>query len=87
MKNIFRFQFSLHNNPEDLHLKPLKIEKNIEISAALEIPTTSVYITDMCWLVGDHLLLKGFEPYGIFMMYVYCYNSWHGNSVTGFWTN
>jgi hypothetical protein len=29
-----------------------------------------VFIISRCWLVGDHLLLKDFNPYGIIFMNV-----------------
>jgi hypothetical protein len=50
-----------------------------------------IYLKSKCWLVawlvGDHLLLRDFAPYGItFMnMCVCCYNRCRGNAVKGFW--
>jgi hypothetical protein len=38
------------------------------------------------WLIGDHLLLRDFGPYGIIFEYACPYNRCHGNSVEGFWT-
>jgi hypothetical protein len=32
--------------------------------------TESVYIIGKCWLVGEHLLLMDFRPYGIIFMNV-----------------
>jgi hypothetical protein len=43
-----------------------------------------VFVCTVLGLVGDHLLLRDFEPYGIFMC-LCCYNSCHGNAVTGIW--
>jgi hypothetical protein len=37
-----------------------------------------------CWLLGDHLLLRDFRPYGIIFTNV-CYNRCHDNAVKGFW--
>jgi hypothetical protein len=35
----------------------------------------------VAWLVGDHLLLGDFGPYGIIFMSVCFYNSSYGNAV------
>lgn len=36
-------------------------------------------------MVGDRLLSRDFEPYGIIFMNVCCYNRCHSKAVMGFW--